>query len=89
MKCVICKSPDIEKKLVEEEIRSGQDIVIVPVEVMVCQNCGERYYDRQAMKFLEETKRKIANKEVNLSPVGKVFKPSNTVKRRKYSKTAS
>ena len=77
MKCVICKSTDVEKKLVEEEIRSGQDIVIVPVEVMVCLNCGERYYDRRAMKFLEDTKHKIANKQVNLSPIGKVLRPTN------------
>mgnify|MGYP001561722907 FL=1 len=77
MKCVICKSPDVEKKLVEEEIRSGQDIVIVPIEVMVCLNCGERYYDRRAMKSLEDTKNKIANKQVNLSPVGKVLRPTN------------
>ena len=77
MKCAICKSPDVEKKFVEEEIRSGQDIVIVPIEVMVCLNCGERYYDRQAMKSLEDTKNKIANKQVNLSPVGKVLRPTN------------
>ena len=76
MKCVVCKSPDVEKKLVEEEIRSGADIVIVPVEVMVCLNCGERYYDRRTMKFLEETERKIATKQMNLSPVGRVFKPT-------------
>ena len=76
MKCVICKSPDVEKKLVEEEIRSGQDIVIVPIEVMVCLNCGERYYDRRMMRFLEETESKIASKQMNLSPVGKVLRPT-------------
>jgi len=76
MKCVICKSPDVEKKLVEEEIRSGRDIVIIPVEVMVCLNCGERYYDRRVMRFLEDTKSKIANKQMNLSPIGKVLRPT-------------
>jgi len=76
MKCVICKSPDVEKKLVEEEIRSGRDIVIIPVEVMVCLNCGERYYDRRVMRFLEDTKNKIANKQMNLSPVGNVLRPT-------------
>ncbi|MBI4331279.1 MAG: YgiT-type zinc finger protein [Chloroflexi bacterium] len=74
MKCVICKSSDIEKRQVEEEIRSGQDIVIVPVEVLVCLNCGERYYDRRTMRFLEETKTRIANRQVKLSPVGKVLR---------------
>ena len=76
MKCVICKSPDVEKKLVEEEIRSGEDIVIVPIEVMVCLNCGERYYDRKMMRFLDDTKNKIANKQINLSTVGKVLRPA-------------
>ena len=76
MKCVICKSPDVEKKLVEEDIRSGEDIVIVPIEVTVCLNCGERYYDRKMMRFLEETKSKIASKQMNLSPVGKVLRPA-------------
>lgn len=77
MKCVICKSPDVEKRLVEEEIRSGHDIVMVPMEAMVCLNCGERYYDRRAMRFLENTKRKIDNREVNLSPIGRVLKPTD------------
>ncbi|MBI4287129.1 MAG: YgiT-type zinc finger protein [Chloroflexi bacterium] len=76
MKCVICNSPHVENKLVEEEIHSGQDIVIVPIEVVVCMNCGERYYDRRMMRFLEETERKIANKQMNLSPVGKVLRPT-------------
>lgn len=76
MKCVICKSPNVEKKLVEEEIRSGSDIIIVPIEVLVCLNCGERYYDRRAMRFLEETESKIATKQMSLSPVGKVLKPT-------------
>ena len=76
MKCVICKSPDVEKKLVEEELHSGRDIVIIPVEVVICLNCGERYYDRKVMRFLEDTKNKIANKQINLSAVGKVLRPA-------------
>ena len=54
MKCVICNSPHVEMKKVEEEIRSGNNILIVPMEVFVCQSCGERYYDRKAMKKIEE-----------------------------------
>ncbi|MCL5267962.1 MAG: YgiT-type zinc finger protein [Bacteroidetes bacterium] len=50
MKCVVCKSPDIELRKVEEEIRVDTDIVLIPIEVLVCQNCGERYYDRQAIR---------------------------------------
>jgi len=29
-------------KMVEEEIKSGKDIVLIPMEVLVCLNCGER-----------------------------------------------
>lgn len=54
MKCVICKGTNIEKKLVNEEVRVGTDVVLVPVEVMVCKSCGERYYDRRTMRYLEE-----------------------------------
>ena len=31
MKCVICKNSDIQKKTVEEEIKSGRDIVLIPM----------------------------------------------------------
>ncbi len=54
MRCVICKNPDIQKKQVQEEIKKGEDIVLVPLEILVCLNCGERYYDRKAMKKIEE-----------------------------------
>jgi len=42
MRCVICGSPDIEDKEAEEEIKVGNDIVIVPAKVKVCMNCSER-----------------------------------------------
>lgn len=53
MKCVVCKSTDIEKKQIEEEIRAKNDIVLVPMAVLVCVNCGERYYDQQAIRKIE------------------------------------
>lgn len=37
-------------KSVKEEIRSDKDILLIPIEVLVCLSCGERYYDRKAMK---------------------------------------
>ena len=39
MKCVVCKSSDIQMKMVEEEIRAEQDIVLVPIEVLVPESC--------------------------------------------------
>jgi hypothetical protein len=46
-------------KSVEEEIRSDKDILLVPLEVLVCLGCGERYYDRETMKKIEEMRLKF------------------------------
>ena len=74
MKCVVCKSSDIRMKMVEEEIRAEQDIVLVPIEVLVCQNCGERYYDRKNMKKLEEMRTRLKNHDLEVEEVGKVLR---------------
>ncbi len=59
MKCVVCNSSNVEMKVVEEEIRSDKDILLVPLEVLVCLGCGERYYDRETMKKIEEMRLKF------------------------------
>ena len=74
MKCVICNSSIIEKKHVEEEIRDGNNVVLIPLEVLVCRQCGERYYTRQIMKKLEEIEEKIKEKKISLKEVGRVLK---------------
>jgi YgiT-type zinc finger domain-containing protein len=74
MKCVICKSPDIQIKKVEEEIKSGRDIVLVPMEVLVCMNCGERYYERKAMRKIEEIREKLNRHDLEVEEIGKVFR---------------
>lgn len=74
MKCVVCKSTDIQVKEVEEEIRSGRDIVLVPMNVLVCLNCGERYYDRKAMRKIEELREKLSKHDLEIEEVGKVFR---------------
>ena len=74
MKCVICKSSDIQKKIVEEEIKSGMDIVLISLEVLVCMNCGERYYDRITMKKIENIRSKLKQKELKVEEVGKVLR---------------
>ncbi|NIM12047.1 MAG: YgiT-type zinc finger protein [Candidatus Aminicenantes bacterium] len=73
MKCVICKSPDIKKKKVQEEIKKGEDIVLIPLEILVCFNCGERYYDRKAMRKIEEAKQRLTKHELQIKEIGKVF----------------
>ncbi|KKK53373.1 hypothetical protein LCGC14_3095450 [marine sediment metagenome] len=76
MKCVICNSQDITKRKVEEEIRKNSDVILVPVEVLVCEGCGERYYDRRTMKRLEDIEQSIKEKRASLQKVGRVLRIS-------------
>jgi len=74
MKCVICNSQHIETKRIEEEIRWGNNVLLVPMEILVCLNCGERYYDKKAMKKIEETRSRLQRQDLEMEEVGKVFK---------------
>lgn len=74
MKCVVCNSSNIEMKSVEEEIRSDKDILLIPVEVLVCLSCGERYYDRKTMKRIEEMRSKLKKNDLKVEEVGKVLR---------------
>ncbi len=74
MKCVVCNSSIIEMKSVEEEIRSDKDILLIPLEVLVCLSCGERYYDRKAMKKIEEMRSRLKRHELKVEEVGKVLR---------------
>ncbi len=74
MKCVICHSSDIEEKTVNEAFWVEQDVVLVPCRVLVCNNCGERYYDRQMMRRLEEIEEHLRVKTLALETVGQVMK---------------
>jgi len=78
MKCVICSSQDIKKKYVDEEIRVKNDVVMVNINTLVCGGCGERYYDRNTMKTLEEIKDKLSHKTIKLDVIGSVLRfPDN------------
>ena len=74
MKCVICKSSDIQNKMIEEEIKSGKDIILIPLNVLVCMNCGERYYDRNTMRKIEEVRSRLKQKDLKVEEVGKVLR---------------
>ncbi len=76
MKCVICRSGNIEMQDVSEEIQRGNDIVLVPVRIPVCQSCGERYYDQKTMRYLEELKKELSKETLSLKGVGKVLTPA-------------
>jgi YgiT-type zinc finger domain-containing protein len=61
-------------KMVEEEIKSGKDIVLIPMEVLVCLNCGERYYDRKTMRKIEEIRSRLGKQDLKVEEVGKVLR---------------
>jgi len=73
MKCVICHSEDIGIKPVYEEVCHGDDIIRIPLRILVCASCGERYYDRPAMRRLEAVRDKIKHDKISLTQVGKVL----------------
>ncbi len=73
MKCLICHGEDIQVKSVYEELARGNDVVRFPFEVPVCANCGERYYDRAAMRKLERLRAQLEGKTLELREIGKVL----------------
>jgi YgiT-type zinc finger domain-containing protein len=73
MKCVICKSNNIEKKKVQEEIKQDADIVLVPLEIVVCLDCGERYYDRNAMRKIEDIRERVRKRDLAVKEIGRVL----------------
>ena len=73
MKCVVCHGDDVRQKTVKEEVPVGSDIVMVPVEAFVCSACGERYYDRRTMKYLESAREQIHKGSVSVAEVGKIL----------------
>ena len=74
MRCIICHGETIGPATVNEELSHEADIVRVPVEVLVCQTCGERYYDRQTMRFLEKVQKELTEGRAGLTPVGQVLR---------------
>jgi len=74
MKCIICHSTDISLRRVNEQLSRGQDMILVPVDVLVCSNCGERYYDRRTMQKLEEVADAVNAGHISLERVGEVMR---------------
>ncbi len=73
MKCLVCHGEDILVTAVREELRIENNIVYVPIQVLVCQACGERYYDRRTIRFLEEVEHQLKEGKATLQEVGKVL----------------
>ena len=73
MKCIVCYGDDIQVTKVQEEIKVDNDIVYVSIQTPVCRACGERYYDRRMIQFLEEVEEKLKQGRSGLQEVGKVL----------------
>ena len=73
MKCVVCHGVDIEVRSVNEELSVERDVVYVPIKTLVCGNCGERYYDRRTVRFLERVERELGEGTRKLREIGKVL----------------
>lgn len=73
MKCTFCHSDEVVRATVQERIPVGNDIVLVPIEVLVCKLCGERFYDRATLRRLEEIEDDLAACKRPLREVGKVL----------------
>lgn len=77
MKCLVCHGEDIPVTEVKEELRVEQNIVYVPIRIPVCKTCGERYYDRRTIRFLEEVDQRLKEGKAILQEVGKVLELSS------------
>lgn len=73
MRCVICKGDNITKKEVKEEIKRGSDIVLIPLEILVCLSCGERYYDRKTMRKIEALRERLIKNNLEVKEIGRVL----------------
>jgi len=73
MKCIVCHGEDIQVTDVREELKVKNDIVYVPIQVPVCQACGEKYYDRRTVRFLQEVEQQLRGGKANLREVGRVL----------------
>ncbi len=85
MKCVICSSHNIKEKNVDEEIRLGNDVVMVNINTLVCESCGERYYNRQTMTMLEEIEEKLRMRTVKLDVIGSVLRLPNKLRDKSFA----
>ena len=73
MKCVVCHGETIEVREVKEPIEVGSDLLYVTVTTPVCQTCGERYYDRKTVKYLEDVEAEVRAGRGKVRQVGMVL----------------
>jgi hypothetical protein len=76
MKCVICKTGEVQPAPIQAEIKAGLDRLIVSVEGEACLECGEAYYSADAMRYLERVRDNFVRKTFAPTSVGTVYQVS-------------
>jgi hypothetical protein len=74
----------IVKKKVTEEIRTEWDIILFPMEVMVCENCGERYWFDEESLLAGQNWKNTITQAINKSKYFIALLSSNSVNKRGY-----
>ena len=74
MKCLVCNGSNIQAERVDEQIRAGEDIVLVQMDILVCETCGERYFDKKNMKKIEKVREQLREHKLKVKEVGKVMR---------------
>ena len=76
MRCVICKTGEVQLATVQAEVKVGCDRLLVPVGAEVCRECGEPYYSTEALRYLDRVREDFARKVIAPPSVGKVYQVS-------------
>ena len=76
MRCVICKTGEIQPAGVQAEVKVGCDRLLVPVEAEVCLECGEPYYSTEGLRYLEGVREDFTRRIITPASIGKVYQVS-------------
>lgn len=76
MKCVICAG-ELKEKDVLEEVREGNNHLLLKVKAEVCVNCQERYYASGVVDRLINIKENFKKRNLKLHEIGKVYEVVN------------
>ncbi|MCP5495919.1 MAG: YgiT-type zinc finger protein [Leptospiraceae bacterium] len=57
--CGICGNKDLSTKKVEKVLRGGYNTTIVKVDIIACNQCGERYYTPETIRYFERIRKEL------------------------------
>jgi hypothetical protein len=74
----VSKGLDKELEKLQKKNKKRFDIILKKmgeiINDLVCGSCGEKYYNRQTMKKLEDIKEKLCRKTIKLDVIGSVLR---------------